>query len=389
MAWSADFLQKIRAQTNDFRLRLTLDGVNYDDKIIRVSQIVRNNTLSAGTVMVTVDNSSGWVNSRISDATWSQQRSYITMYFVGLAEYMNLFAGIPFKIEYQGKNAVIYIRDHMAKMLKKEIGNWEQEIDYYSASAPHAGDSYDAAKLVWHILTDSNAGNLSDLQSSANTDLDWDQFEAWATDISNSGYKLKAKFTGQTIRDILLRVCELTDSYCWCDADGKFNFSMHDGSSMMTGSENYTDDNIFPEDKSGIPFLTTDIDHIKNHLTTWYDIDPTVENPEKSGTRVYVEHTGSSGHYGEFRHVDMDQTIWHADSTSSSSYRAAWLQRYAHPHRMIQFEASMGSWLEDVSYTVSVTNSLLGITSLTMTITEMVLLPDEGKTIMTLYWDWD
>lgn len=390
MAWSADFLKNIRAQTNDFRLRLTLDGLNYDDEVIRVSQIVRSNTLSAGTVMVTVDNSDNTFGTRIQDSTWDLQRSYVRMYFIGLeSEVMDLFAGIPYKIEYQGKNATIYMRDRMATMLKREIGNWEQEIDYYSGSAPHAGDSYSAAEMVWHLLTDSNAGNLDSTRSSANVAIDWDQFLAWKTDCTSKGYKLKGRFEGTSIRDILLRVCELTDSMIWVNSSGLFSMSMHDESSQGTGSENYTNDNIVPEKKGGIRFLTIDIDNIKNHLTTWYGIDPTAEHPEKSGTRVYTEDTGSSGHYGEFRHVDMDQTIWHVDTTSSSSYRGAWLQRYKDPHRMVQFETFMMSWLEDVSSKVNVTNSLLWSGAKTMTITEMVLLPDIGKTIMTLYWDWD
>lgn len=390
MAWSADFLAKIRNQVNYPNLELTLDGVEYQDEVNSVSQIVRSASLQAGIATVVVNNSAGTFNGRITDDTWDQQRQYVKINFDGLAEDMNLLAGIVSKIEYQGARATIYIRDHLAQMLNRSVGDWATEVDYYSGAAPHAGDGYSPAWLVWYILTTSAYGNLDNTAGAGNTDIDWTSFSNWATDCATANYALKGKFTGEmTIRDIILRVCELTDSYAWVNADGKFEFAVHDGANQPAGSESYDDDLIIPEDESNTPFLVIDTDHIRNELISWWGYDPTADEPEKSATRAIGTDAGSQGQYGEFHYMDMDRNIWHANATSHSSYRAAWVARFAGPRRVVRFEAQMPSWLEDIGHTVSVTNSLLGISSETMTIIKMILLPDKGHTLMTLYWDWD
>jgi hypothetical protein len=376
--YTATFLGKIRNRTNLPNLRLVYDGANYDDEVISVSQVVRSLNLSAGTVTVVVDNSAGTFNGRITDDTWDQQRAYVQMYFDGLAEYMNLFAGIVTRVTYQGATATIYIRDHMAQMLNREVGDWENEEDYYSAA-------YNPADLVWAILTDSNYGNLDNTAGVGNTDIDYTQWGSWKTDMTNTSYSIQGRFTGQTIRDILMRVCFLTDSYIWVNGDGLFEFAMHDGASLPTGSENYTDANIVPEDESNIPFLDTDIDNPRNQISSWYGYDP---DTEKSTGASGVD-AGSQAQYGKFRAIDKSTWLWHADSASSSAFRTAYLQRHADPYRQIEFESFMASWLEDIGHTVSVTNGLLSITSQTMTIIEMILYPMDGRTHMKLYWDWD
>lgn len=379
---SAEFLAKIRNQANFPNLRLVLDGVTYDDEVKSVSQVVRSLNLSAGTVTVVVDNSAGTFNGRITDDTWDQQRAYIKVFFDGLAEYMNLLAGIVTKVQYQGATATIYIRDHMAQMLNREVGDWENEVDYYSSA-------YNPADLVWAILTDSDYGNLDDTESAANTDIDYTQWSSWKTDMTNASYSLSGRFTGQTIRDILLKVCELTDSYIWVNGDGLFEFAMHAGSSMQDSTEDFTNDNIIPEDESNIPFLTADIEDIRNKIRSWHSFNPdTGKSTAALGTDA-----DKVAHYGIFRAIEKDNWLWHADSASSSAFRTAYLQRYAYPYRQVELMATMGAWMNDLGHTADVTNELLEMDAVTMTITEMILYPDPGAKPhmchVKLYWDWD
>ena len=128
---TANFTARLRAQVNHPRLRFVYDGTNYDNsRILSVSNIHRDKNLSIGFLTITLENSDETFNYPITNnlglyenALTNPITATLQLYFSDLAEYITLFTGRVERIDYEGKVAIFHIRDRLAQILDRPVGD--------------------------------------------------------------------------------------------------------------------------------------------------------------------------------------------------------------------------------------------------------------------------
>lgn len=191
-----------------------------------------------------------------SGATLSNLLSYICI--AGNQEWLDILTGWADDPDFPEAMVNLAIRDKFAGLLEKELGSEESPLDYYSAA-------YNPADLTWSILTVH--GGLDSTASTANTDIDYTTWSAWKTACSTANLSLKARFTGQSMREVLELIRNLTNSDINEAGNGKIKFFRF--TQGAPPAETY----LFNEDKftNFVPKL--DDKKIVNKLQVHYDLD--------------------------------------------------------------------------------------------------------------------
>jgi len=191
-----------------------------------------------------------------SGATLSNLLSYTCI--AGNQEWLDILTGWADDPEFLEALVNLPIRDKFAGLLEKHLGSKEAPLNYYSIS-------YNPVDLTWDILT--TQGGLDPTASTANTDIDYTSWLDWKTDCATANLLLEAEFTGQSIRDALELIRDLTNSDIYVGGDGKLKFFRF--TQATPPAETY----LFDEDKSKDIVLRLDSEKILNKLQVYYDLD--------------------------------------------------------------------------------------------------------------------
>lgn len=191
-----------------------------------------------------------------SGATLSNLLSYTCI--SGNQEWLDILTGWADDPNFLAAMLNLAIRDKFAGLLEKELGSDEAPLNYYSLS-------YNPADLTWDILT--TQGGLDSTTSTANTDIDYSSWSAWKTDCATANLSLEAEFTGQSIREALELIRDLTNSDIYVGGDGKLKFFRF--TQAAPPAETY----LFDEDKYKDFVPKLDANKILNKLQVYYDLD--------------------------------------------------------------------------------------------------------------------
>ncbi len=109
----------------------------------------------------------------------------------------------------------VAIRDKFAGLFEKTIGSKDSPVDYYTSA-------YNPADLAWDILV--SHGGLDSTASTANTDIDYTAWSTWKTACSTANLSLSGRLTGETIREAMELIRDLTNSDISVDGSGLVTF---------------------------------------------------------------------------------------------------------------------------------------------------------------------
>lgn len=355
---SADFKTRCAAQSPSPRIRFQFDGTPYNDDLIRVAQIRRDDRCTSGTCNIVLQN---------IDQTWNIFRTSPTnlglgkyveleLYFSDLAEYEPLFKGNVIKVKYNADATVtLHCRDRMYTMLEKRIGSGHSAADF-TASA------YNPADLVWHPTNPSvltTYGELDTTNNNGNTDIDWDAHQAWKSSLSTDQYSIKAYFTGRTIRNALAEIADITNSSIWVNGHGKIDFAPPFNA--------HTGDRVFTRSNSIIE-CEVETEEIMNKFTCGYDLD--IDDYDFSSWANTQDNTSIST-YGEVVLDQEGKNVWHADATSAGKFITDRKATYKDPIVRPIIESCLYGYLGYIGDSATVTEALIGFSSTTVRIEEL------------------
>ncbi|MBA7676594.1 hypothetical protein ES703_84838 [subsurface metagenome] len=240
------------------------------------------------------------------------------------------------------------IRDKLAGLLEKELGSEEVPLDYFSSS-------YNPADLTWAILT--THGGLDSTTSTANTDIDYTTWLAWKAACATANLSLEARFTGQSIREALELIRDLTNSDIYEAGNGKIKFFRF--TLGTPPAETY----LFDTDKFNAFSVKIDSGKIINYLRVYYDYDPDAE----TWTGNYLLEDSASQQpppdgYGLCSETVDGTVVWHATLASATSYASRRIQVYKDPLETISLTSFMMGMITEVGDTVRITNAFFGYT---------------------------
>jgi len=256
---------------------------------------------------IQVINTGGDWNSLITERTETRKRVELkyngNTVFVGITEDAYL---INYLID-------LTIKDRMLELLEKTLGDNNSPVDY-------SGADYNPADMAWDILT--THGGLDATASSDNPDIDYNSWDEWKTNCATLNFVLRAKFTGQSIKEALSKIAELTNSYIYVGTDGKFKFVRFIPPFAPSGGlQSVTENNMIN--------MRLEITHkdLCNWCKVFYGYDPATNT--WAGSYI-AEDTGTQSIYLAKRVYD-DTVVWHATSTSAQAFADRVVDKYKYP----------------------------------------------------------
>lgn len=338
-----------------------------------VSSIRRDSDLSVGEAVILLDNSDGSLDY-LNDYTEIQQDSCtVQLGFSGSLETFNIFTGRIEYIRFIDHDAVveIIIRDRVTQLLNKLIGDGNDPVYYENAVDMPAGFT------AWDLLTDE--AGLDGTENAGNTDIDYDSWVAWSTIMEDPGgtpYTLQGYWTGETVRNALLKLCDLTESTIYVNGDGKIAFAP----SYATSSSVYTQSNILTRE------LIIDLSEYVGqfNIRCGYNKDTGV------WTSNYPNFASAFGNYNyDPELVEEDTSLWHKDIISATRMFIDSNARIGYPSRRFHIKTGMMGFCDSIGIHIYIYDALYDpINNMDAYIEEITYNIDEGTTDIIARWLW-
>ncbi|MHA2164171.1 MAG: hypothetical protein ACXABF_17300 [Candidatus Thorarchaeota archaeon] len=365
------FRNNITKPSVKLRYKFLVDSVDRTELLIDLPTITRNVNLAAGKATVVVNNAGQWWNSLYATNVSLGGTAEIQVYIDGDAS--NVLTVLKGKIQrpkFQGAKAALVIRDHSGDWLNRKVGSNRVPSVFYQAQTRFADD------FVWSLLTRSTEGNLSSLSSPDNDDIEYASFAAWRNQHTRSeGYRIRARLTGHTISETLMRVCQLTHSYIWVNNNGKVDFAPP----FSSGYE-------YDESNASMRDLEMNEDRILNQVEArfGYNFD--------SGTWVGIAGANteqdSIDRYGTFAKTIEDRIVVHMDATSAAADVDATIADYAYPLKFVMLKAGPPAIMEDLANQLTVSDTIRGWSGINPILEEITYDLDKWEVTMKARWPW-
>lgn len=377
----AAFRESLLKPSVPLRYKFLYNSIDYTDLIVGngLGSIRRDVNLSAGTALVTVNNTGGWWNHLHKTNVALGNAAEIQVYTSDdPANVYTLFSGVVKQPQFVGATVTFSIKDHNSAFIDRKVGSNGSPATWYQGTA---GGSW-ASTRVWDLLTRADAGQLDSTESPSNIDIDYHSFARWRDNhIVPNNYELLGRPAGQTVGQLLLIICHMTHSYIWVNNDGLVEFAppfepgyVYDegntGHKQKPGSGRNLDieDNLIKNDvtvRHGYNFsLGTWAGDVND--TDAISIAPFGTNPYTEEGRIFV----------------------HSTAASATSDRDATLTDYAFPLRFFKLTAGFPAIMEDLGRAVTVSCSLKDITNAVAYVESINYNLNTWETMIKARWPW-
>ncbi len=281
-------------------------------------------------------------------------------------EDLDIFTGLLDGIEYREDMAFLTFRDKMGFMFDKVAGSEEAKLDFHSAAGFNTVDyssGINPADMIWTLLTDPLLGGLDSTASSANVDIEYDEWLNWKSQMTSIGILLQGEFKGETIGTIISKIAEMSHSTIYAEGDGKIYCRYWLEKVGYTpdagGSGDFDNDNIFSK-----PNLLSGTENILNRITIFYNYDTvagTWAGHVDKDTNANLEDTTSQTSYGIRDKTFEDTTIWFSSDTVSNSFGERLIDWEAYPKNIMEFNVGLIGYAHQLSDALRANYPLLNI----------------------------
>jgi hypothetical protein len=319
---SQAFLKKLEAGRSTPRIKFLFDGDDYSDYIIKIHPIRRGTGITAGNTQLVVSNENREWNRFISNLPDLAKTATLDLYFSDdPSETMRLYTGVPIRAPLIGTTAVLYLQDKMTAMLEKRLGSGESSVGMDAWSD-------NPASFVWRLLTATDGGGLDTTESTANTDIDYTSWTAWQSWVNKQSFIVRGRFYGETIRQILDLVADITGSRIWVDANGKFKFAPpYAIGTLHFSREHCTKIDVIPETSM-----------ILNDVTCWYGYSAI---SGEFTSFVQATSAASQSDYGLKTQANNKRAVYHTTELSAESYAIGKINEYKDPLVFVDLKSDL------------------------------------------------
>lgn len=348
----AAFREGLLKPSVKLRYKFLYDSVNKTDLISKtgLATIRRDINLSAGLALVTLNNAGGWWNFLKDSNVALGDDAEIQVYVQGdEANAYTLFKGVAMNADYEGPTVTLSIKDHNGSFLDQKVGSNKTPAGSYAAAA-------DADVHVWRLLTSVPwGGGLDSLAGPGNTAIKYASFAAWRDNhIRPNDYNLSGNPKGQTVAQLLMKICQMTHSYIWVNNNGLVEFAPpfepgFDYSELNTGSI---------KKPGGGRDLTFRPDLKINNVTVRYGyVRGTKAGAGEWTGSVDDTDATSIARFGSFPKTVEGRIFTHFTEASATSDRDATLANYAYPLRFFNLTAGFPAIMEDLGRQITVSDT--------------------------------
>jgi hypothetical protein len=301
---SSDFLVEIEKKAPLVARRFTIGTSDYTEYVTRWPKITKRwNDIRPINVAITLSNEDQAFDFFIDEpykmstetkiefgVPWSVESAG------GTDEYLTLHEGKISNVKYTKSGCTLSVVDKIKPFAERVLGDEDNPLDY-------TGSDYLPSDLAWYWAT--SYGGLDNTKSTANTDIDYDDFSKWAEVFSSSSILCQAYFKGTKLNEAFRKLGRITRSSIYVE-DGKLRFARYTETSSIVlalGEDPIIDVKGTIEDK----------EVINKHITfADYNV-----NSETYSIVVNDEDSTSVNTYGLREQIEKDANIWYVNSDSA------------------------------------------------------------------------
>ncbi len=301
---SSDFLAEIETKNPLVARKFTIGDSDYTDFVTRWPKITKKwNDIRPLNIAITLSNEDQTFDFFIDEpykmanetkiefgVPWSVESA------AGTDEYLTLHEGKISNVKYGKSNCTLSVVDKIKPFAERVLGDEDTPLDY-------TGSDYLPSDLAWYWAT--SYGGLDTTKSTANTDIDYDDFSAWAEVFSSSSILARAYFKGTKLNEAFRKLGRITRSSIYVE-DGKLRFARYTETTSITlalGEDPIIDIKGIIDDKA-----------IVNKHITFGDYNV---NSETYSVVTNDEDTTSVNTYGLRELIEKDANVWYVNSDST------------------------------------------------------------------------
>jgi hypothetical protein len=256
-------------------------------------------------------------------------------------ELVTVYAGTLEKVTYSDNKCTLKVRDKFHDLSLRKVGDSDNPVTVNS-SIP--------SEIAWTLCT--CYGQLSNVRSTSNPDIDYGEFLAWAGVFSADSIHMSARYEGRMVSDAVSRLARMTDSAIYVEGNGKITFERFESPNSLDATLVYQDTTKFNIDVDTLRLIN------KQHVSLLYS-----ETSDYWQGNVYSVDSVSVNSFGLHEDLLQDDSIWYVSSTDATVMASRKTKLLSQPPR--RFDAQTGLRLinQQLGETLRLVNSFYAVDS--------------------------
>lgn len=342
---SSSFVDESLKQVGATILRKFYIGTSdYSDRVVKWPKFTRKaQEFKISNLKIQLANNDGALNN-FYEQTYSMVTSAYVQFgfdYGGSSELIDVFTGNFSKVSYSKEKTITHLKDKLYDLTQFAIGDPSSHVDIADMLP---------SDLAWTLCT--CYGQLSNVQSINNPDIDYDSFNAFAEVFSDSNIFVTAHYEGEKVSEALSRIAKITDSTIYGEGDGKVYFKRF--SNVETESSIITEDETINLD---LDVLAQEL--INKQIVGW---DYSQESGYSTKT-VFDVNTASQNSFGLYENLLEDNTVWFTNSVGALNMAQRRVFRHREPPKLWSLRTPLVSIIRQLGETVRLVNSFYNVTS--------------------------
>jgi len=337
------FQSQLENQALEPLRKFTIGASDYSNRVTKWPKIKRTaHHIKSGQMTVGLANHDQALNNFYVQKYTAQTSVEISIGFnhpTSGDEYMPLFRGMFKDVEYAKEKANIICRDNLWNFADRMIGEPGATITF-SHEIP--------SDIIWTVCT--CYGELDNTESTSNTDIDWDSFNALAWVFSIDNVLCSAEYEGNKISTVLNEFGRYTDTAVWIEGDGKLYFKKF--------TEANTLDIVLSKNRYSDFQFKMEGTRIINRAYVYFDYDVSTDSWLSV---VYDEHSLSVNSFGLHEMVFQNDKIWYVDSVSALTLAQRKTSLLWEPPRKFKVKSGLPGIHRQIGETVRLANDFYNV----------------------------
>lgn len=260
----------------------------------------------------------------------------------GTDEFLTVHEGKISRVNYTDRACKISIVDKIKPFSERVLGDADIPLSFTSSD-------YFPSDLAWYLAT--SYGGLDATQSTANPDIDWNDFIAWAEVFTSNNTRVNATFKGTKLNEAFRKIGRITRSSIFVE-DAKLRFARYTESSSIVlnlGSDPIISASALLDDKQ----------IINKHITfAGYNV-----NSNEYSIVVNDENATSVNTYGYRELIEKDSNIWYTDSGSAIDLSQRTVSTNKNPYLQLKVRSTAAPITRFIGDLITIDYPKLGITN--------------------------
>ena len=338
------FIDQTLSKTTEPVRKFTIGSSDYSEYVLKWPKFKKQwDDIRPLNFTINLSNEDQVFNFFIDDKTKLKQAVTLEMGYTHPTsgdELITLFAGETDYVRYSKGTCNISIVDKFKQLSERIIGTSDVPVNYM-------GSSYLPSDVAWWLIT--SYGGYDTTADSSNVDIDYPAFQTWSEIFSESSIFVEATFDGQKVTEALRKLSRMTRSAINIEEDkiSFKRFSLADSNTVTI-----TDDNVLD-----IGITINDADSInKQHVFADYDV-----TSEYHKISIFEVATAQVNSYGLHEDTEEDENIWYTNTVSALDLAQRVVNTKKDPYNSLDIASLLNSLPYLIGETVTVVDSLHGI----------------------------